>query len=848
MRKSSLLFKQSSVPFWERSSNLINDLLLSKEQLSTKDEKTPEEIYAEFQKTYYNDPVGFVRDCINWGDGEGFATYQSEIAQALITHKRVAVRGPRGLGKCLGCDEDVELADGTIVFAKDLIGKTFQVIAVDHELKRYTATAVAANNGVYDVVEITTDKGRKILRTLQHPLWADVAPYRWDTIRCSKQLRPQPSWIAAGELVPGATVTIKLGQDGQRHHAISDEAIKLAPYSLKVWGGGGKSSHKKRFPLWIWALSNTQLALFLSRLFGADGWVYTSKRLKNRQTREIGYCSVNEGLARDVSKALLRLHIHAELRWKKTSWTYKNIKKTSGAWTVSVHDVENIRLFAKNIGVFGKEKKLERLLMSCNEANEGSQQKWRTWNLPDGYRWEKVKEVRLLRDVPTVIISVPKYETFLTEFVEHNSAEAAILTHWFFLTRDGQDWKVITTASAWRQLSKFLWPEIHKWAKRINWPKIGRRSVIETGELLIEQLRGRTGSAFPVASDNAALIEGAHADKIFYIFDESKEISDAVFDSAEGTLSSIGARPELEAFALAISTPGEPIGRFYDIHKRKPGFEDWWVRHVRKEEVIAARQMGEVWAEARKRQWGEESAMYQNHVEGEFFSSDKSGIIPLSWIEKANNRWNEWKESARGYEHLDAVGVDVAGQGKDKTVIACRSEQTIVELRKYEKQDTMATAGVITGIIQKYGGKAIVDTVGLGAGVGDKLKENEVSYVGFNNGAKAIGKNKSGELGFTNKYSEGWWNLRELLDPTSDNKVALPPDEELMQELMTPHYRYKGEGKIDVENKDDNWGDDSGRTVKQRLGRSPDSAEAVVMAYYSSELSYGFKLRPVTGF
>jgi hypothetical protein len=34
---------------------------------------------------------------------------------------------------------------------------------------------------------------------------------------------------------------------------------------------------------------------------------------------------------------------------------------------------------------------------------------------------------------------------------------------WFALTRDGDDWKVITTASAWRQLEKFLWPEIHKW-------------------------------------------------------------------------------------------------------------------------------------------------------------------------------------------------------------------------------------------------------------------------------------------------------------------------------------------------------------------------------------------------
>src|SRR5512137_917533 len=34
------------------------------------------------------------------------------------------------------------------------------------------------------------------------------------------------------------------------------------------------------------------------------------------------------------------------------------------------------------------------------------------------------------------------------------------------------DCKVITTASAWRQLEKFLWPEIHKWYARTDWKKV----------------------------------------------------------------------------------------------------------------------------------------------------------------------------------------------------------------------------------------------------------------------------------------------------------------------------------------------------------------------------------------
>ena len=428
------------------------------------------------------------------------------------------------------------------------------------------------------------------------------------------------------------------------------------------------------------------------------------------------------------------------------------------------------------------------------------------------------------------------------------SCISAILVLWFVFTRDGEDWKVVTTASAWRQLTQFLWPEIHKWARRVDYEKMGRPSIIDSGELLVESLKGRTGRAFAMTSDKATLTEGAHADKVLFIFDESKQIPEEIFDSAEGTLAGAVPGSGREAFVMAVSTPGEPLGRFYDIHKRKPGFEDWWVRHVTKEEVVAANQFDFEWIEARKRQWGEFSSLYQNHVEGEFFASNEAGVIPLAWIERANARWDEWKRKGAIFESLDAVGVDVAGQGKDKTVIALRSGQIIPELRKFDKQETMATAGVVTGIISRYGGKAIVDVNGLGTGLGEKLKENKIHVVAFNNGARAVGRDKSGELSFSNKYSEAWWRLRELLDPTSNNEVALPPDEELTQELMAPHWRNRSDGKIDVEGKDDSWGDESGRTVKQRLGRSPDSAEACVMAYYNGESACGFRLMKITGY
>lgn len=46
---------------------------------------------------YYDDPVGFASDCIDWRGTDGLAEYQEEIMGALPRRKRIAVRGPHGL-------------------------------------------------------------------------------------------------------------------------------------------------------------------------------------------------------------------------------------------------------------------------------------------------------------------------------------------------------------------------------------------------------------------------------------------------------------------------------------------------------------------------------------------------------------------------------------------------------------------------------------------------------------------------------------------------------------------------------------------------------------------------------
>jgi hypothetical protein len=148
----------------------------------------------------------------------------------------------------------------------------------------------------------------------------------------------------------------------------------------------------------------------------------------------------------------------------------------------------------------------------------------------------------------------------------------ATLVNWFATTRDlaGRDWKIITTASAWRHLEVYLWPEIHKWANRIDFETLGRAPFSPRTELLDLRLKLNHGAATAVASNQPERIEGAHAEELLYLLDEAKIIPPATWDSVEGAFSNAGPDTTDNAYALAMSTPGPPAGRFYDIHRRAP--------------------------------------------------------------------------------------------------------------------------------------------------------------------------------------------------------------------------------------------------------------------------------------
>ena len=410
------------------------------------------------------------------------------------------------------------------------------------------------------------------------------------------------------------------------------------------------------------------------------------------------------------------------------------------------------------------------------------------------------------------------------------SAIASMAILWFSLTRDTEDWKIPTTASAHQQLTRYLWPEVAKWRKRLRWSIIGRDPFVEGKEALQRELKLDTGRAFPIASTRPEEMEGSHADQQLFIFDEAKIIQEETFDALEGAFSGAWGNTDREAYAIAISTPGVPSGRFYDIHSHKAGYEDWYTMHVTLEDAIEAGRIPKEWADQRKRQWGENSALYMNRVLGEFCPDDENGVIPLAWIEAANMRWLQWQEDieeqgAKALGKVTSIGVDM-GRGGDKTVFAlCFDERRVDKLQYMSNQTMKPVVARAEALLNKHTGAALVpDAIGIGADRFDDEKYKVIPFVASN---KTDRKDRSETFGFANMRAAAWWTMREILDPDFDEGVALPPDDILTGDLAAPKWREIAGGKIIIQSKEE---------IKKDLRRSTDAADAVIQAVVGPDL------------
>jgi len=200
-------------------------------------------------------------------------------------------------------------------------------------------------------------------------------------------------------------------------------------------------------------------------------------------------------------------------------------------------------------------------------------------------------------------------------------------------------------------------------------------------------------------------------------------------------------------------------------------------------------------------------------------TDDPWQIIPSAWVEAAQRRW---KPEHKPDETATCAGLDVARGGKDATVLAQRWGNWFAPLEKHPGKDTPdGTFGrqIAWNALQR-GGYVNVDVIGVGAAVVDLCREMDMNVVPVNFGAGTKRHDRTNLLKFTNVRAYAYWSMREALDPEKGDGIMLPPDTELKADLCSARWMMRVTG-IQVESKDD---------IKERLGRSPDAGDAVVLA------------------
>lgn len=386
---------------------------------------------------------------------------------------------------------------------------------------------------------------------------------------------------------------------------------------------------------------------------------------------------------------------------------------------------------------------------------------------------------------------------------------AAVAACWFLAEHNPA--LVVTTAPTFRQVKEILWAELRRLWYRTPWGQHRIGHVNQTDIRLTDNRR-----AFGFSTDEPQRLQGLHCENLLLIVDEAGGVSKEIFEAARGLLTSRNAR------ALLIGNPILPHGPFYDSF-RSSAWTGLSVSCLESPNVTAGEEIipgltTRAWIEEQKNEWGEDSSVYQARVLGEFPKGGEDMLIPLRWVEAAQER----ELPAQDNDTL-CLGCDVARYGSDRTVICLRDQFAVRHLETQTRHSTMDTAGRVLATARKWripAQRCFVDDTGVGGGVTDRLHEQQFNINPVNFGESARDAER-----FANRRTEMFWRLRDALNPeiTDSPRLAIPKGmSELAAEITRPLYTYTSRGQIKLEAKDQ---------IKARLGRSPDLADALALTF-----------------
>jgi len=425
----------------------------------------------------------------------------------------------------------------------------------------------------------------------------------------------------------------------------------------------------------------------------------------------------------------------------------------------------------------------------------------------------------------------------------------AAICNWYLSTYE--DSIVLTTASSWMQVKRNLWGEIRKQARNAKLYLDEKGNQLKLGETLIKlNDKHYMIGISPRIPENAM---GFHAPHILVAVDEATGLDREIMDALMGNLS--GSDSQIIMICNPIDRESYPYeaeqsGEWKVIHISAfdhPNVEngnenihgavtrEWivdrlksWSFELKFEAAEFARMIHVKWLD----KWFRKTAIAQARILGEWAQLEAAGFIPLELIQR--NLMPTLVPSSQPSK-VRAIGVDISrGVGSDATVYAYfdvyddATPDHQLNFKVFYDEDLMATADRIQREYESCKAEGIqliiaIDDTGVGGGVTDKLRQEEIDFhpVNFSQKPKGFFPRKD----IANARAEMYFLLQQEL---LDRKLYLIDNAKFHQELSSIH--------LDISHVNGSFKIESKEEVRKRLGHSPDYADATALARYALRL------------
>lgn len=393
---------------------------------------------------------------------------------------------------------------------------------------------------------------------------------------------------------------------------------------------------------------------------------------------------------------------------------------------------------------------------------------------------------------------------------------ASLVAAWWLDTHEPGTAFVVSTAPTYAQVRAILWRYIRRVHKAAALPGRVNQTEWHIDEEIVAY--GRK----PADHDESAF-QGIHAEFVLVIIDEACGIPEQLWIAADA----LATGPECRIFA--IGNPDNPASHFRKVCAPGGG---WHVIGISAYDspnltgelvppAVAKALVSAEWVEEKAREWGEENPLYRSKVLGEFSEDSEWQVVRTSDVAACRIGRDEPHPAA---DLLPVeLGVDVGGGG-DETVIRERRGRVAGREWRARTDRPEKIAPLVLHAIRESGATAVkIDSIGVGFGVIGELRNKGlrgVQIIAVNVAEKASRPDK-----FMNLRAELWWEVgRGLSERGGWDLSTMENADTTVAQLVEPQWDTDPQGRIRVEKKEE---------IIKRLGRSPDNADALLLAYYA---------------